>query len=107
MGIEGHLYNLEKEGMEHETAFRCANCGYYESMTTDLGLLQPYCHRRERAIGWNPEKFYCTEYAAGDGLDEWEARIFPQEHRAPWPETVPVPLGRIRQTSLDQWGAVE
>ena len=74
--IEGYLYNLEKDKAEHLTAFRCANCHYYETMTTDLGIPQPYCHRRERAIGWNPERFYCTEYGAGNGLDEWEERIF-------------------------------
>lgn len=108
MGIEGYLYNLEKEGAENETAFRCANCGYYETVTTDLGINQPYCHRRERAIGWNPGKFYCTEYGAGDGLDEWEDRIFPHEEPSFsdfLEETVRIV--NPRQTTLDEWEASE
>ena len=113
--IEGYLYNLEKDKAEHLTAFRCANCHYYETMTTDLGIPQPYCHRRERAIGWNPERFYCTEYGAGDSLDEWEERIFPKEaltYTPPAPPTFSdfIEAGAPRivnpvQTNLDRWFA--
>lgn len=110
MGIEGYLYNLARDNAEYETAFRCCNCHYYEDRDG-----AHYCGRRERTFKWNPETCYCTEYGAGNGLDEWEAKIFPKEvltYTPPAPPTFSefIEAGAPRitnpvQTSLDQWGA--
>lgn len=53
---------LKSEGGE----FRCSTCFDFRMAPTTSGAMVPYCNRRDRAIGWNPVLFFCTEYAVKD-----------------------------------------
>lgn len=112
MGTEGILIRADPEA----DSFRCANCFYYEKVPGSLDGQVCYCNRRERMMGWNPVLFYCTEYGAGDNLDEWEERMHPRPaYIPPMPPAPPtfsefIESGAPRlvnpvQTSLDGWCA--
>ena len=64
---EAERLAIESPLMKSDGDFRCASCFYYETRRGDvLDIVVPYCHRRDRQIGWNPLMYVCGDFGIRD-----------------------------------------
>ena len=58
----------ESKLMHAQDWIKCTNCFYFRMAPTGQDVTQsvPYCSRRGRQMGWNPQLFMCAEFGAKD-----------------------------------------
>lgn len=71
------MTGIESKLMKAVEDIHCSNCFYFKMAKTSSEVTPevPYCHRRERQIGWNPLLFMCGDFGSKDETIAFQSKL--------------------------------